>query len=119
MANLRGQLGEDIAVDYLTRRGYAILARNWRSRFGEVDIIAQDGSTLVLVEVKTRRRKQGRFGTPLEAINQDKVRRLSRLAAGLVSQYRFRGPVRLDVVAVAGNQLPELIRGIEPIDISG
>ena len=117
MVNLRGQLGEEMAADYLQERGYVIVARNWRSRFGEVDIIARDGQTLAFIEVKTRGRKKGYFGTPLDAITPDKVRRLSRLAMDFGAQHNIDVPLRLDVVAISSNEEPELIRGIEPVDI--
>ena len=49
-----GKMGEDLAVQYLTDKGYEILERNWRNKHKEIDIIAKDGETLVIVEVKTR-----------------------------------------------------------------
>lgn len=70
--------GEDIVAHYLTGRGVRILARNWRSgRQGELDIIAQDGRTLIAVEVKTRTGDSG--GDPLEAITENKLYQLRKL----------------------------------------
>lgn len=91
-----GRLGEDLAASHLQQQGYVILARNVRFPFGEIDIIAQDGETLVFVEVKTRRSQC--FGSPLEAITPRKQQQLIKLAqAYLQGQER---PVRFDVVAV-------------------
>ena len=61
-----GISGENLACDALARQGYAILARRYRTRVGEIDIVAQDGETLVFVEVKTR--TSGNFGVPAEAV---------------------------------------------------
>lgn len=76
-----GALGEDLACDYLQKTGYTILARNWRDksprRLGELDIIARDGRTIVAVEVKTRSGLQ--YGSPLDAITGQKLRRLRAL----------------------------------------
>ncbi|AKM85037.1 TPA: hypothetical protein DHW58_02240 [Patescibacteria group bacterium] len=118
MTNISGQWGEAKAAEYLRGLGYEIKLMNWRSRFGEVDIVAQEGGTVVFVEVKTRQRYRGMFGTPLDAITPDKVRRLSRLAADFSAQYKLSLPIRLDVVAVTANDTPRLIRGVEPIDIN-
>ena len=71
-----GKLGESLAVEELERRGYAIVARRYRTRHGEIDIVAEDGDTLVFVEVKTRTRED--FGRPFTAVDQQKRRRISR-----------------------------------------
>ena len=74
-----GRSGEDLAVDHLEAQGYTILDRNWRCSIGEVDIVAREGATTVVVEVKTR--SGSGFGHPLEAITPVKLARLRRLAA--------------------------------------
>lgn len=75
-----GAGGEELAANYLTRRGWQVLARNWRCATGEVDIIARDpDGVLVFCEVKTRRGRG--FGAPLEAITYAKVRKLRSLVA--------------------------------------
>lgn len=67
-----GRLGEDIAANYLRKKGYAILARNFKARYGELDIIAVHNKTLIFIEVKTR--KSSAFGTPEEAVTPWKLR---------------------------------------------
>lgn len=74
-----GAIGEEIAVELLKRNGLVILARNFRCRFGEIDIIARDQRTLVFIEVKTR--KSLNCGRPEEAVNYKKRARLRLLAA--------------------------------------
>ncbi|MDO9591446.1 MAG: YraN family protein [Microcella sp.] len=74
-----GRIGEQLAVDHLAAAGYTILDRNWRCSIGEIDIIARDGATTVVVEVKTR--SGIGFGHPLDAVTQRKLARLRRLAA--------------------------------------
>lgn len=74
-----GTLGEDIAAHMIMERGYTILERNFRCKYGEIDIIATDGELIIFVEVKTRRTK--RFGLPEEAVGQIKQNRLRQLAA--------------------------------------
>lgn len=69
-----GKLGENLAVKHLRNKGYKILTRNFRSKFGEIDIIAFQGGDLVFVEVKTRWSKS--FGPPEEAITPWKIRRI-------------------------------------------
>lgn len=96
-----GSYGEGVAVRLLTARGYAVLARNWRCRDGEIDIVMRDlqRDELVFVEVKTRR--SNRYGHPAEAVVGAKLARLRRLAAQWLKEHeeRARG-VRIDVVAV-------------------
>lgn len=94
-----GKLGERIALEILRRRGYKILQRNFRSKFGEIDIVAQDVNTLVFVEVKTRWSKK--FGYPEEAVTPWKLRSIVKTG----DYYKLTHPgtpnlVRIDVVAI-------------------
>jgi len=94
-----GRSGEDMAVSYLQRRGYTVLARNYRQRFGEIDVVAEKGDTLVFVEVKTRR--NDRYGSPLEAVDQRKQRKLARMAQDYISRHNMEDrAARFDVLAV-------------------
>jgi len=69
-----GDFGEEVAADRLRVKGYRILARNWRTSAGEIDIIAQQNDVIVFVEVKTR--TSDLYGTPQDAITQNKRRRI-------------------------------------------
>ncbi|GAA3835563.1 MULTISPECIES: YraN family protein [Amycolatopsis] len=94
-----GRRGEDIAARHLQKLGFVVLARNWRCRQGELDLIATNGRTLVICEVKTRTRES--FGDPAEAVTEDKVARIRRLAGQWLSIHRVGWcRVRFDVVAV-------------------
>jgi len=98
---LLGKSGEELAVLELERRGYAILARRYRTRHGEIDIVACDGDTTVFVEVKARATAE--FGTAAEAVTWRKQQRLASMARvylarnGLIDR-----PCRFDVVAIDG-----------------
>ena len=114
-----GRRGEELAAELLTAEGYTVLARNWRGREGELDLVALDGRTLVGVEVKTR--STTRFGHPAEAVTPVKIARLRRLLGQWLGesgrQVRPRpAGVRLDVVAVtlprAGTVRVDLLRGV-------
>ena len=74
VSSARGKVGEDAVCDYLEEKGYTILARNYRKKCGEIDIIAQDGDTAVFVEVKTR--KYGAMDSGTEAMTKSKMRRI-------------------------------------------
>ena len=104
-----GRYGEDLACRELQRRGYSILARRFRTRFGEIDIIAREGPTLVFVEVKTRR--SAAFGGPVAAVNAAKQRRLVNMARSyLLGLGGGAPPCRFDVVGVtAGAGRPPVI----------
>jgi len=110
-----GQLGEQLAATFLAEAGLTVLARNWRCPEGEIDIVALDGGTLVICEVKTR--SGVRFGTPLEAISRPKARRLRRLAVAWARQSgSFFERIRVDVVSVLaagpGQFSIEHVRGV-------
>jgi putative endonuclease len=96
-----GKSGEDLAVTALERRGYAILARRYRTRHGEIDIVARDGDTLVFVEVKARTTAE--FGTAAEAVTPFKQRQLASMAAAYLALTRAADVAcRFDVVAIDG-----------------
>src|SRR3989338_4420675 len=89
-----GKRGERIAEDYLKKQGYRILERNYRCSFGEIDLIAEDGSTLVFVEVKWR--KDASCGYPEEAVHHKKIEQLGRLASHYLSRAKKDRPCRFD-----------------------
>lgn len=94
-----GGYGERIAAARLQALGMHILDRNWRCREGEIDIVARDGTWLVVCEVKTRRSTD--FGGPLEGVTPDKAQRLRRLAACWLRDHPVHPEgVRIDVVGV-------------------
>jgi putative endonuclease len=109
-----GRYGEDLAVEYLERSGLVIIERNWRCDLGELDIIARDGPQLVVCEVKTRR--SVRFGTPLEAVSDRKIRRMRRLVVRWLDERSLHVPaIRFDVIGIvqppAGAPVIEHVRG--------
>jgi putative endonuclease len=96
-----GKLGEDLACGELTRRGYAILARRYRTRFGEIDIVAEDAGVVVFVEVKAR--KTRRQGSAAEAVTRWKQRRIGAMALDYLAwTNRVHDRCRFDVVAIDG-----------------
>ena len=97
--NELGRRGEDAAVAYLERAGMTVVERNWRCTAGEVDIVALEGETLVIVEVKTRRSE--RAGSPEDAVSPTKQKRLARIARHYIAHAGLDCPdVRFDVVAI-------------------
>jgi putative endonuclease len=110
-----GRYGEDVAASYLRSVGLEILERNWRCPAGEIDIVAQDGETLVVCEVKTR--SGDAFGNPVEGVTPAKAARLRRLAALWLAAREVRFPeIRVDVVGVLrgprGPATVEHLRGV-------
>ena len=94
-----GKLGENLACAALAQRGYAILARRYRTRLGEIDIVARDGATLVFIEVKARAGDE--FGGAAAAVTAWKQRRIALMAVDYVARHRLENrPCRFDVVTV-------------------
>lgn len=94
-----GGKGEDIAVKYLRKQKYKIIDRNFRCNFGEIDVIARDGSYIVFVEVKSRR--DTKFGMPREAVDARKQQTIVRCAKFWLTINNLVGsPTRFDVVEV-------------------
>lgn len=97
-----GQCGEAAAAAYLRRAGWRIIVQNWRCPVGEIDLIAQRGSQLVFVEVRTRRAGTLQGPTPEESITRSKARRLISLAYAYLEAAAIPAdaPWRIDLVAV-------------------
>ncbi len=103
-----GQESEIIAAGYLKKKGYKIITRNYRTKLGEIDIIAQEKDTIVFVEVKARR--SWRFGNPKGALTPEKQRKISMVAlCYLKANKQTRAKARFDVVAIQDtNDTPDI-----------
>ena len=105
-----GKWGEGVAGRFLQEKGYRLLDTNYRCRWGEVDIVAQDGDELVFVEVRTRR--GARYGTPEESVTGAKARRLVATAQDYLQQRGHEGVEwRIDLIAIrldSGRRLQEI-----------
>ncbi|GAA3376220.1 YraN family protein [Streptomyces sannanensis] len=111
-----GRYGEDLAARRLAGAGMTVLARNWRCRAGEIDIVARDGDVLVVCEVKTRR--AGPFQHPMAGVTPAKAERLRGLAERWIAEHGGAPPggVRIDLVGVLlpsrGAPVVEHARGV-------
>lgn len=110
-----GGYGEAVAARHLTEQGMVLLAANWRCDLGELDLVLRDGDTLVVCEVKTRSSLD--YGSPLEAVDQQKLDRLVLLGDRWVEHHDARPrDVRVDLVAVVrsaqGAAQVEHLRGV-------
>jgi putative endonuclease len=106
-----GRAGERLALEHLERLGYRLIARNYRTRFGELDLIVCDDTTIVFVEVKTRR--VGAAAGPLESVPPAKQRQVRRMAAAWLVDSSDRprvGELRFDVIGVTVDHSGELTR---------
>ncbi|KZX21206.1 YraN family protein [Rathayibacter tanaceti] len=110
-----GRRGEEIAAAHLRAHGFEILDRNWRVRDGELDIVAREGASLVVVEVKTR--SSTRFGLPVEAITRAKAQRLRRLAYAWAHEHGERSRhLRIDAVGIiAPGGVPTQVRHLRAV----
>ena len=112
-----GRTGETLAAEHLIKRGYRIVERNYRTRWGELDIIAFDGRTLAFCEVKTRRMRPGE-GSPLEAVRSPKRSRIRRMAGCWLAERRARPyaeELRFDAIGVTFDPSGRLA-GIEHLE---
>lgn len=93
-----GNKGEDIAADYLKKKGYTVLHRNYNTPLGEADIVAKDKNIIVFVEVKAR--SSDAFGQPFEAVNHRKQEKLKKIALYYLKHNKIELPVRFDIVSI-------------------
>jgi putative endonuclease len=99
--NELGQKGEDLAAEFLQKKGYEIVERNWRFKKAEIDIIAKKNDVLAVVEVKTR--SSNYFGDPQDFINQKKIKLLVEAINEYVISKGLDVEVRFDVIAITKN----------------
>lgn len=101
-----GKEGEQLAVEHLKKKGYKIIERNYRTPFGEIDIIAKDRDYLVIIEVK--RRASDIFGEPLLAVNKRKQLKLKKLALYYLKCLGKEYPIRFDVISIKGDAVEHI-----------
>lgn len=101
-----GDVGEEMAARYLVNNGYRIVQRNYRTRYGEIDIIARDGLCLVFVEVK--KKNSVRFGFPAEMVTAQKQKKLISMAESYLYGLNYRGRWRIDVIGILGEKIDHL-----------
>ena len=106
-----GKLGEDLAVQYLTDKGYEILERNWRNIHKEIDIIAKEGDDLVIVEVKARQSDE--YGEPDIAVTKRKQRMLIAAANAYILRNNLDMSTRFDIVSIVFKDGEPVIEHIE------
>jgi putative endonuclease len=105
-----GRAGEDLALRHLQRRGYSLVARNHRTRFGEIDLIVHDDRTLVFCEVKTRR---AGGGSPWDTLGEPKQRQVRQMALAYLSDVADRpgaDELRFDAIGVVFDARGRLVR---------
>lgn len=99
---LLGSKGESLAARYLKKQGFAIIAHNYKTHMGEIDIIARDGETIVFVEVKTR--SDETFCAPYESVNTAKRQKLKNAALLYLKKQKKELPARFDVISIICRQ---------------
>ncbi len=108
-----GRKGEDVAADYLRKHKYQIIDRNYNCHFGEIDIVAWDGKSVIFAEVKAR--KDDKFGLPREAVNVHKQQTIVRCAQYWLYRKKQTGvPVRFDVIEILGDQINHIKDAFRP-----
>lgn len=101
----RGQLGENIATEYLLKKGFRLIEKNYHSRFGEIDIIMCDDKYLLFVEVKLR--KNSKYGTPAEYVTESKQQKIILTAQSFLSENETDLQPRFDVIEIYMKQTSE------------
>ena len=102
--NTLGKDGEALAVSFCKKKGYRVLEKNYRTAFGEIDIIARDGDVIVFIEVKTR--TDDTFGYPFEAVDARKREKIRKVALCFMKKFKQEVPARFDVfsISIAGGE---------------
>ncbi len=93
-----GKEGEELAVRFLKKKGYRVIEKNYRTPFGEIDIIAKDKDAIVFIEVKTREGTD--FGQPFEAVNIHKRQKIAKVALSYLKRFKEEPRCRFDVVSI-------------------
>ena len=108
LKSLLGQSGESRAASFLQAHGLRLVTRNWRCRFGEIDLVMHDGAVLVFVEVRVRSRAD--FGGAVASVTSAKQKRLLAAARQYLANLKTLPPCRFDVVALSGGDEPVWIK---------
>lgn len=110
-----GRLGEQLAKEYLQKKGYKIIEQNYKTKYAEIDLVAKKGDKLVFVEVRTKGNEQ--FGTPEETINHKKKMKLIWNAKAYVAKKKYKGAYRIDAICIVlgENEKPKRISHHENI----
>ena len=114
MDNSSGRIGEDRAALFLEQKGFRILTRNYHSRFGEIDIIAENGKYIIFVEVKTR--EVHSLVRPLEAVTPAKRKRIAETALLYLQSHPTGLQPRFDVIAVETSRKDHKIRSMRHLE---
>lgn len=97
--NTLGRAGEELAGEFLRKKGYRVLEKNYRTCFGEIDLIARDRDVIVFVEVKTRSDES--FGRPFEAVHPRKREKIRKTALWFLKRFKEEVPARFDVLSIS------------------
>ncbi|MGA1846201.1 YraN family protein [Deferribacter abyssi] len=101
-----GKVGEKKAVKYLISKGYEIIEKNYRCKFGEIDIIARKDDVIVFVEVKTR--KDNKFGYGFEAVDRKKINKIIKVAKRFLISRNIENPCRFDVISIDADTITHI-----------
>ncbi|MCM8772312.1 MAG: YraN family protein [Candidatus Omnitrophica bacterium] len=93
-----GKIGEEKAINFLQKNGYKIIDRNFRTKFGEIDIIAKKNRKIVFIEVKTR--SSDNFGLPEEAVNKKKLRKIERVGLCYMNLKKINLPFTFEILSI-------------------
>lgn len=104
-----GDSGEELAARHLIKNGYKIIDRNFRNRYGEIDIIAKEDNTLVFIEVK--KKNSIKFGLPAEMVTNKKISKIIKVAENYRLENNQKGPARVDVVTILVDKI-EIIKNV-------
>jgi len=103
----RGRFGEELALEYFLKRDYQLLARNYRTRYGEIDVVVEKGEVVVFIEVRTR--QNNGMGAPVETITRAKRHRLIKTALHFIQRKRMQNrQFRFDVFIIDGQNLEHI-----------
>ena len=104
---IKGKIGEDLAIEYLRKHFYKIKAKNYKCKLGEIDIIAEKGDRIIFVEVKSR--ASDRFGSPREAVNYYKQRKIRLVAEVYIKQNMlYNKSCQFDVIEIVNDEITHL-----------
>ncbi|HAM39692.1 MAG: YraN family protein [Elusimicrobia bacterium RIFOXYC2_FULL_34_12] len=104
--NKIGKHGEKIAEEFLENTGYKIISKNYRTIFGEIDIIARKDNTIIFVEVKTR--SGNKYGVPQLAVNKYKQKHLARAAIAFIKRNSLNSDYRFDIIAIINDKIEHI-----------